>query len=138
MGLFDDYEAEVAFARDFPHGIPSDEWTTRGGMKIKLTDMTESHIRNCMKIVGEDDPWYCEFQKELERRKQKRKTQEYIQIKAYKQGYFDALAEISSVWYGKQCYFTEPNGAVYSRISCKTLPDIDAAMEEFLNYIDRE
>lgn len=138
MSMFEDYEAEAAFARDFPHGVPSDEWTTRGGTKIKLTDMTESYIHNCMKIIGEDDPWYCEFQKELERRKRKRKTQEDIQIKAYKQGYFDALAEIASVWYGRQCYFAEPNGTIYSRISYKALANADEAMQEFLDYISEE
>ena len=29
---------------------------------------TVSHIRACMRIVGEDDAWYWRFQKELNRR----------------------------------------------------------------------
>jgi len=69
MGLFEDYEAEVQFAMDFPHGVPCDTWTTATGKKIKLNKMSEEHIRNCMKLIGEDDPWYPYFQKELERRK---------------------------------------------------------------------
>ena len=61
--------ADYAFERDFPFGMPSDVWTKRDGTKIKLTEMSESHIKNCMRIVGEDDPWYGEFYQELKRRK---------------------------------------------------------------------
>lgn len=67
MSLFDDYEAEFQFARDYPHGVPCDTWQSKQG-KIKLADMTESHIRNCMRLVGEDDAWYSVFEKELQRR----------------------------------------------------------------------
>ena len=68
MSLFDDYEAEVAFARDYPFGVPSGTWKSKQG-EIAVKDMTERHIRNCMKIVGADDVWYSYFEKELERRK---------------------------------------------------------------------
>jgi len=30
--------------------------------------MTEQHIKNCMRLVGEDDGWYGVFYKELKRR----------------------------------------------------------------------
>nr|DAJ85311.1 MAG TPA: hypothetical protein [Caudoviricetes sp.]DAU56535.1 MAG TPA: hypothetical protein [Caudoviricetes sp.] len=30
--------------------------------------MTEQHIKNCMRLVGEDDGWYGVFCKELKRR----------------------------------------------------------------------
>lgn len=68
MSLWADYEADAMFERDFPFGVPCDEWTTRDGKKIKLKDMTERHIRNCMRIVGEDDMWYGRFADELARR----------------------------------------------------------------------
>lgn len=68
MSMWSDYEADAAFERDFPFGVPYDEWTTKDGRKIRLADMTESHIRNCMRIVGEDDAWYGRFKKELARR----------------------------------------------------------------------
>jgi len=68
MSLWDDFEADAAFVWDFPFGIPCDHWTTRDGTLIPLEEMTTSHIRNCMRLVGEDDAWYGHFQKELERR----------------------------------------------------------------------
>lgn len=68
MSLWDDYKADMQFEHDFPFGVPTDTWITKDGTKIKLTDMTEQHIKNCMNIVGEDDAWYDHFQKELDRR----------------------------------------------------------------------
>jgi len=68
MSLYDDYRADIQFSRDFPFGMPSDTWTTKDGIKIKLADMTEKHIKNCMKLVGEDDDWYWKFEEELKRR----------------------------------------------------------------------
>jgi hypothetical protein len=70
MSLWDDYEADAAFERDFPFGIPNKYWHSKDG-DILVTDMTDSHIRNCMKMVGEDDEWYSCFQQELKRREQK-------------------------------------------------------------------
>lgn len=66
--LLDDY----AFERMYPFGIPSGtdpQWNSRSGA-IKVSQMSDSHIRNCMSIVGEDDAWYYVFQKELDRRSQ--------------------------------------------------------------------
>lgn len=68
MSLFDDYEAEVAFSRDFPFGVPCKHWHSKDG-DILVTEMTEAHIRNCMNLVGMDDAWYPYFEQELERRK---------------------------------------------------------------------
>ena len=69
MGMFEDWYADDLFEEDYPYGLPSDTWTTIDGKEIKLTDMTVKHIKNCMKLVGEDDDWYDAFNKELERRK---------------------------------------------------------------------
>ena len=68
MGMFSDWFADYAFENDYPHGLPTDEWITKSGAPIKLTDMTDSHLKNCMKMVGEDDKWYYAFEKELESR----------------------------------------------------------------------
>lgn len=68
MSLFSDYEAEMKFNKDYPFGIPTDTWTTKDGRKIKLSEMTIQHIKNCMRVVGEDDLWYERFHKELEKR----------------------------------------------------------------------
>lgn len=67
MSLWNDYEADAAFENDFPFGLPNKHWHSKDG-DILVTDMTDSHIRNCMKMVGEDDEWYSYFQQELERR----------------------------------------------------------------------
>ena len=56
---------------------------------------------------------------------------------AYDTGRFDALDSISCVYYGKQCYFANENGTIYSRITCTTLPDVDSAIAEFCKYIDQ-
>jgi len=69
ISMWDDYKADYYFARDYPFGVPCDEWTKRDGTKIKISDMTDAHIKNCMRIVGEDDPWYWQFQNELRRRR---------------------------------------------------------------------
>lgn len=68
MSLGSDYLNDHAFERDYPFGMPNDYWSSKNG-KIALKNMTEQHIRNCMKIVGEDDAWYGRFQRELESRK---------------------------------------------------------------------
>jgi len=68
MSQWDDFQADNQFEMDFPFGLPSDVWTKRDGTKINLSEMTESHIINCMNIVGEDDGWHGRFQRELDRR----------------------------------------------------------------------
>ena len=66
MSLFDDM-ADYQFEVDFPFGIPGEVWHSKYG-NIPVCEMTTRHIKNCMKIVGEDDGWYRVFQQELERR----------------------------------------------------------------------
>jgi hypothetical protein len=67
MSLWADYEAEAQFARDYPFGLLNKYWHSKDG-DILVSEMSEKHIRNCMKIVGKDDAWYSYFQQELERR----------------------------------------------------------------------
>ena len=67
MSLYDDFDGY--FERDYPFGIPGDVWKSKNG-PIKVTEMSEQHITRCMEIVGEDDVWYWQFLKELERRKE--------------------------------------------------------------------
>lgn len=64
--LLDDY----AYERMYPFGRPSGVdplWPARNGA-IHVSQMSNLHIFNCMRIVGEDDEWYSVFQKELDRR----------------------------------------------------------------------
>ena len=68
MSLGADFLADYAFEIDYPFGVASDTWQTRDGRKIPVKQMTEKHIRNCMKLVGEDDDWYGRFERELKER----------------------------------------------------------------------
>lgn len=67
MSLYDDFIADCLFERDFPFGLPCDMWHSKNG-DIKVSDMTTEHIKNCMRIVGEDDAWYSYFAMELANR----------------------------------------------------------------------
>lgn len=67
MSLGAELLAEYEFERDYPFGLPGKVWHAKSG-DIRLCDMTVQHIRNCMRVVGEDDAWYGEFHEELERR----------------------------------------------------------------------
>lgn len=71
MSLWSDYKAETYFKHHYPFGLPNKYWRGERG-KILVTDMTEQYIKNCMRIVGEDDDWYWYFKEELQRRKQER------------------------------------------------------------------
>jgi len=78
MSLWDDFENDYAYEFDYPFGIPDTTrkdviWTTKKGCKIPLSQMSDSHITNCMKLVGEDDAWYAVFAKELKRREKAEK-----------------------------------------------------------------
>ena len=65
MSLYSDYDGY--FEESYPFGIVGDVWHSHSG-DIRVSDMTNSHIRACMRIVGKDDAWYWRFQKELNRR----------------------------------------------------------------------
>lgn len=47
---------------------------------------------------------------------------------------FDVLDMISSAWHGKQYYFLQDDGTVYSRESCKPMAFEDA-LNEFCDRI---
>lgn len=49
----------------------------------------------------------------------------------YEKGRWDMFQTITSVYYGKQCYFLERDGSVYSRVSGKYMTK-EEAYEEFL------
>lgn len=55
-------------------------------------------------------------------------------------GKWELFDLLSSVWYGKCCYFKQENGTVYSRATCKYLT-FDQAIDEFastLTYAQEE
>ena len=52
----------------------------------------------------------------------------------YERGEYDLLVLLSSVWHGKQYYFAQDNGIIYSRDSCKYMT-LDEAISEFAKKI---
>jgi len=55
----------------------------------------------------------------------------------YDKGRYEVLRLIASAWYGKDYYFDEPNGMVYSRKSALTMT-LDDALLEFVKEIGEE
>ena len=49
---------------------------------------------------------------------------------------FDVLEQLSSLYYGKQMYFMQDNGIIYSRYSCKYLRTLQDAVNEFGKLLD--
>lgn len=49
----------------------------------------------------------------------------------YERGRWDMFELVTSVWYGKQCYFLQDTGIVYSRESGKYMK-VEDAYTEFL------
>lgn len=62
----------------------------------------------------------------------------YANVDDYKFGRWTMFDLISSVYYGKGCYFIQDDGTVYSRISSSYLDTIDEAVDEFLGYMEGE
>lgn len=76
MSLGADYMADYAYEIHHPFGVINTEnpvWTTRDGHKLRVSDMTSAHIRNCMKFTYGCD-WYDVFENELEKRKNYKST----------------------------------------------------------------
>ena len=55
--------------------------------------------------------------------------------KAFDDGEWFMFDQITSIYYGKQYYFLEPDGTVYSRLSNRMLECKEAAYNEFMNEI---
>lgn len=69
MSFYEDFDGY--FDREYPFGMPGDIWQSKNG-PIKVSDMSETHVKACMKIVGEDDGWYGRFLCELVKRKKEK------------------------------------------------------------------
>ena len=54
---------------------------------------------------------------------------------AFNDGEWSMFEQITSAYYGKQFYFLEPDGTVYSRLSSKTFGCKEDAYKEFINEI---
>lgn len=52
----------------------------------------------------------------------------------YELGQWDMFITLSSAWHGKQYYFLQDNGWVYSRKSCQFMT-VEQAYEEFAKEI---
>lgn len=71
MSMYEDYKADWLYARDFPFGRPGTVdpvWQMADGTEIPVSEMDDDHIKNCMRLVGEDDAWHTVFKEELEHR----------------------------------------------------------------------
>lgn len=55
----------------------------------------------------------------------------------YELGQWDMFIILSSAWHGKQYYFLQDNGWVYSRKSCQYMT-VDQAYQEFTNEIGED
>lgn len=58
--------------------------------------------------------------------------------RGYADGKWEMFSLITSVFYGKGCYFLDGDGMVYSRWSGKTLRNIDEALNEWLSQYREE
>ena len=52
----------------------------------------------------------------------------------YEKGRWDMFELITSTWNGKQAYFLQDDGSVYSRVSCRYM-SVEDALDEFLKKI---
>jgi hypothetical protein len=53
---------------------------------------------------------------------------------AYKNGEYDTLDLLAGAWHGKQYYFKQRNGMIYSRETCQYMT-LDDAIAEFANRL---
>lgn len=56
----------------------------------------------------------------------------------YHQGMWDMFESITSACFGKQYYFRDDSGMVYSRLSHKYFPSAEGAYTEFHDYLQGE
>ena len=60
----DDHAYELHHPCQFDFSI----WYTKNGRALKVTEMTTEHIKNCMNMIGEENPRWWHFAKEILRR----------------------------------------------------------------------
>ena len=51
---------------------------------------------------------------------------------------FEVLDLLSSMYYGRQMYFEQDGGVIYSRHSCRNLPTLQDAVNEFAKILEGE
>ena len=61
-----------------------------------------------------------------------------LDVASYAFGRWTMFKLISSRYYGKECYFMQYDGVVYSRISSSYLANMNEAVKEFLGYMGGE
>lgn len=57
-----------------------------------------------------------------------------MRLTPYEQGEWDMFCRIATVQYGKECYFMQDDGTVYSRRNGKTMTKQEA-INELLYYV---
>ena len=69
MSMYSDWIADYEYEMDHPHGNPdTTKWKTKDGRVLNVCDMTTEHIKNCMNMIGEENPYWWPFAKELLKR----------------------------------------------------------------------
>ena len=59
-----------------------------------------------------------------------------VELKSdFERGEWSMFKQITDVYFGKEYYFLESNGTVYSRLSHQTLRDKQTAYNEFAEYV---
>ena len=56
----------------------------------------------------------------------------------YKAGEWDMFCSLTSILFGKMCYFMQENGVVYSRLTNSYLRDADEAYKEWVDIYEND
>ena len=94
---------------------------------ILLSDLKEYFdLRGCFSTAGRTEVTLSDMAHVI----QKQRT---LDQDAYS---YDVLDTLSAAWNGKQTYFLENDGTVYSRLSGSCLPSVSAAVRQFAHVLD--
>ena len=68
MSMGSEWLADHAYELYHKPPIDTSKWKTKDGRVLNICDMTNEHIKNCMNMVGEENPYWWPFAKELLKR----------------------------------------------------------------------
>lgn len=68
MSMGKEWLDDHAYELYHPHQTDFSVWHTKDGRTLKITEMTTEHIKNCMNMLGEENPYWQHFAKEILRR----------------------------------------------------------------------
>lgn len=68
MSMGREWLDDHAYELHYPHQTDFSVWHTKNGRVLKITEMTTEHIKNCMNMIGEENPYWQYFAREILRR----------------------------------------------------------------------